>query len=193
MVAVATKPPARASSGPAKHHRPAVNLAQAVHVEKTAFPELSEHEIEHLRGINRQVNRDITYLSDELNYGVKDLAVSEPAVRKPAVFGRPAARYGDCEDYALTKKERLIAEGWEPGRLVVALVSVPVHHGMARHAVLAVPHGEEWIILCNHHSALDRASALEQRWGWRFIWPHYRSYRETFAAGFARGDGRAAL
>lgn len=159
-----------------------VNAIQIKHVETTSFPRLSAREVEDLRRINRDVNHAICYLPDQVHYGVPDRAVSFPEPGGSPVYAMSAPRYGDCEDYALTKKDRLVAQGWDPKRLVVALASMPDHRGMVRHAVLAVPDGDEWLVLCNHHDAIDRASSLEQRWGWRFVWPHYGTYRENFAA-----------
>lgn len=61
----------------------------------TMTPELEQATI-----INRAVNSQITYQTDEGQYGVSDRWVVNPVSGK-----------GDCEDYALTKIERLKSQG----------------------------------------------------------------------------------
>lgn len=63
-----------------------------------------------LEQVQMQVNRQVAYVADLERFGVEDWW--EPAVDK-----------GDCEDIALTKRQRLIALGWpaEGLRIAVAL------------------------------------------------------------------------
>lgn len=48
----------------------------------------------HLQQVNTRVNHNITYMSDQVQYGEPDRWVANPTSGK-----------GDCEDYALTKQE----------------------------------------------------------------------------------------
>lgn len=152
-------------------------MRQSRHLLRGTFPRLTEAEWQVLRRTNRQVNRDIVYLDDFDNYGVPDRPATEPAVRRPLKRNWRPARYGDCEDYALTKKQRLSRAGLSASRLFVALAEVPDRRGTLRHSVLAVPEGSEWWILNNWHDEIERASSLQRWWGWRFIRPAYEHYR----------------
>ena len=159
-----------------------LNFTQMRHMERATFPRLTAPERDEMRAVNRAVNHDIAYLSDAEDYGLAERQVTEPAAHKPLAFGYPTGRYGDCEDYALTKKARLVARGWEPSRLFVVVAGVPEHGETFRHAVVAVPEGSDWWILNNQHNTIELASALESWWGWRFIWPSFRDYRARLSA-----------
>jgi predicted transglutaminase-like cysteine proteinase len=150
--------------------------AQSRHLYSAAFPRLLPPERKLLRRINADVNRDLRYLSDIQNYGLPDLPVTEPAVRRPLLGRLPPARYGDCEDFALTKKHRLDRAGFSATRTFVATASVPDKHGRTMHSVLAVPEGREWWILNNWHNQIERASALEHWWDWQFLRPRFDIY-----------------
>jgi predicted transglutaminase-like cysteine proteinase len=126
--------------------------------------------------INAAVNRDIRYLSDVQNYAVPDKAVTEPPVRRPLLARLPPARYGDCEDYALTKKHRLARAGFSASRSFVALAIVPEDYGRITHSVLAIPEGSDWWVLNNWDNDIQRASRLERWWDWEFIRPRYDNY-----------------
>ncbi len=153
------------------------NPAQRQHLYSADFPRLQADEWKLLRRINAEVNRDIIYLSDLQNYGLADLPVTEPRVRRPLLVRLPPARYGDCEDYALTKKHRLQRDGFSASRSFVVTARVPEPFGHTLHSVLAVPEGRDWWILNNWHDHLERASSLERWSGWRFIRPRYDLYR----------------
>jgi predicted transglutaminase-like cysteine proteinase len=76
-----------------------------------------------IEAVNRQVNKDISPLDDKLHYD------------RAEYWTIPTDGYGDCEDYALTKRQRLIAAGFPARALRVALVQVSPS---VRHAVLTV-------------------------------------------------------
>lgn len=158
------------------------NSYQVEHMRRATFPRLSETERALIREINRDVNEDIHYLSDQDNYGLWDFAVVEPRIRRPVVRGLPPARYGDCEDYALTKKKRLAGRGMHPSRLFIVRTKVPTREGIERHIVLAVPEGSEWWILNNWHDRIEPASHLAKWWDWEFLWPRYDDYRRVVRA-----------
>ncbi|MBU3665973.1 MAG: hypothetical protein FGM15_08895 [Chthoniobacterales bacterium] len=156
-----------------------VNHRQMAHLQRTVFPRLTPEERTLVRKVNREVNEDIVYLTDLDNYGIWDRQVTEPDVRKPAVFGMPRKRYGDCEDYALTKKHRLVKRGIDQTRLFCATALIRLQGQTWRHTVLAVPEGNDWWVLNNWDNIIDRASGLERTWGWHFIWPDFGSYRSA--------------
>jgi predicted transglutaminase-like cysteine proteinase len=83
-----------------------------------------------LRQTNREVNDAITPAEDAKIYGVAEMWVN-PLAGKGAV-GKGEAR-GDCEDYALAKRDRLLAQGWPPEDLFLA---VGYHPQYGLHAVL---------------------------------------------------------
>lgn len=156
-----------------------VNKKQIGHMMRTTFSRLSPAERQLVRRVNSQVNREITFLTDAANYGLADYAVTEPRIHRPVAWGYPLARYGDCEDYALTKKHRLVENGMSPSRLFVVRAVVPDESGPTFHIVVAVPEGNDWWVLNNWDDIIERASTLEKWWGWEFIWPHYDLYRRN--------------
>jgi predicted transglutaminase-like cysteine proteinase len=160
-----------------------INSKQAEHLKRTTFPALSETERALMIEINRDVNQDITYLSDGDNYGWMDVAVTEPRSRHPVARGFPTARYGDCEDYALTKKQRLVKRGMDPSRLFVVRTKVPTPDGTENHVVLAVPEGSEWWVLNNWDNRIEPASYLAKWWDWDFYWPPFEQYHRLVRSG----------
>jgi predicted transglutaminase-like cysteine proteinase len=62
-----------------------------------------------LNEVNRAVNSAIKPLNDTAGKDVWQLAPSQ----------------GDCEDYALTKRSKLIAKGWSPSALTLAIAIAP--------------------------------------------------------------------
>jgi predicted transglutaminase-like cysteine proteinase len=153
-----------------------LNETQRRHLRTATFPRLTKDERRLLRRVNADVNRDIHYLSDVHNYAMPDKPVTEPRVHRPALAHLPPARYGDCEDYALTKKHRLDRAGFSASRTFVALATVPEDYGRISHSALAAPEGGDWWILNNWDNRIARASSLERWWEWEFISPRYDSY-----------------
>jgi predicted transglutaminase-like cysteine proteinase len=89
--------------------------------------------------VNQQVNSAITYEADIEQYGQRDRWVVEPASGK-----------GDCEDYALTKAERLNAGG------IVTSVEVCLVNDRVPHAVAVAYEGKEAWVLDNLRPYLVR-------------------------------------
>jgi predicted transglutaminase-like cysteine proteinase len=83
--------------------------------------------------INKQVNRDIIPVTDLEYYGVEEY------------WALPTS-HGDCEDYVLLKRHKLIAAGWPSGALLVTVVFDEEGEG---HAVLAVRTDRGDLILDN--------------------------------------------
>lgn len=78
----------------------------------------SQSVLKHLDRVNRAVNRSIKPRSD----GAADRWTT-------------GASSGDCEDYVLAKRQRLVADGFAPSALRIAYVNAPSGEG---HAVLIV-------------------------------------------------------
>ncbi|WP_188410375.1 transglutaminase-like cysteine peptidase [Agaricicola taiwanensis] len=70
-----------------------------------------------LESVNASVNRKIAPKNDVAGRDLWELAPNQ----------------GDCEDYALTKRSRLIAKGWSPRILTLAIAMAP---GYGPHVVL---------------------------------------------------------
>lgn len=82
---------------------------------------LTQHDVDIVHKVNRSVNRQIREVSDHRQY------------RKIDYWTLPLSSRGDCEDFALLKKQRLVASGIAPERLLIATV---LDHKRQGHAVL---------------------------------------------------------
>jgi predicted transglutaminase-like cysteine proteinase len=150
---------------------PLVVLACLLAVDALARPEeppLTKEQLATIKQINRQVNSEIVWMSDLENYGVADRRMPEPSMQKRGPRSL-RSRYGDCEDYVLTKLVRLIRAGIPRSRLQTARVSVP--RARAVHLVLLVHHGPDPLILDSYDNRVETVAKMEQRWGWQFLTP----------------------
>jgi predicted transglutaminase-like cysteine proteinase len=86
-----------------------------------------------LDDVNRTVNREIEPATDMEIYGVNEL------------WTLPAKR-GDCEDFALLKRHRLIEHGWPAGALLMTVVRDEKNEG---HAVLTARTSQGDFVLDN--------------------------------------------
>lgn len=84
--------------------------------------------------INRQINREVRSISDQGQYG------------RTEHWALPTARGGDCEDFALIKKKRLIEAGLDPQMLLIATV---LDRGRNAHAVLVMRTAQGDFVLDN--------------------------------------------
>ncbi len=84
--------------------------------------------------VNRQVNAEIVPMTDMDQYGVEDY------------WTLPYSGRGDCEDYALLKRQRLAKSGWPVSSLVMTVVFDEKREG---HAVLTVRTADGDFILDN--------------------------------------------
>ncbi|HXC56176.1 MAG TPA: transglutaminase-like cysteine peptidase [Rhizomicrobium sp.] len=100
--------------------RAPAGLQQAAFVVPQAHTGLTPAQWNLLNAVNLQVNTKVRYVTDEERFG------------KPDVWS-PAVTEGDCEDYALAKRQMLWAAGWATGDLSMAVVDSPV---TGPHAVL---------------------------------------------------------
>ncbi len=97
-------------------------------------------EMAQLNAVNRILNK-YRYVVDPVNWGVKDYwAIPQEFFKK----------YGDCEDYAISKYLTLRALGWPPERLRIVILRDMNLKVM--HAILAVEMGGDFKILDNQIS-----------------------------------------
>jgi predicted transglutaminase-like cysteine proteinase len=82
-----------------------------------------------ITSVNRGVNSAIVPDSDRDVYA-RDEFWADPLLEKHRGFAR-----GDCEDFALAKRDRLLAAGWPPEAMFLA---VAYHPRLGLHAVLVV-------------------------------------------------------
>ena len=81
----------------------------------------NREQLAELGRVNRQVNAEITPMTDMEQYGVEDY------------WTVPASGKGDCEDYALLKRQRLMGVGWPASALLMTVVFDEKNEG---HAIL---------------------------------------------------------
>lgn len=84
--------------------------------------------------VNRQVNAEIKPMTDREQYGVEDF------------WTLPRSGKGDCEDYALLKRQILIRAGWPASALLMTVVFDERNEG---HAVLTARTADGDFILDN--------------------------------------------
>ncbi len=101
-----------------------------------------------LRQVNDAVNRAFPYVPDAGPSGRGDY------------WALPTVE-GDCEDLALEKRRRLIALGWPPEALLIALARVPRLGG---HAVLVVVTDQGDYVLDSREGAVRPWDELPYRW-----------------------------
>lgn len=83
----------------------------------------SSAEVAELDRVNRRINKEIAPMSDMDNYGVQEY------------WAIPRNGRGDCEDYALLKRQVLMRAGWPASALLMTVVLDEKNEG---HAVLTV-------------------------------------------------------
>jgi len=104
--------------------------------------------------INRTTNHRIRYVEDQVQWGKADYWAGADATLRT---GR-----GDCEDYAITKMQLLMANGFRPEDLTLTIARDMVHG--TDHAVLVVRHEGRYLLLDNvTDRILDGSKANEYR------------------------------
>lgn len=109
---------------------------------------LTDKEMLQLKDVNNSVNRTMIGRNDprnELNGDVWKVNV----------------RSGDCEDFALTKRSRLMAMGWSSRALRIATAYTPSGEG---HAVLVVRTDKGDLVLDNRKSSIKNWRDTDLRW-----------------------------
>lgn len=120
--------------------------------------------IAYARQVNRLVNTQFHQISDQAQY------------RQLDHWALPTSRGGDCEDFALLKKQMLIKKGVAPKRLSIATV---LDRKRAPHAVLVLRTSKGDLVLDNLNNRLVRwdrtgysflkAQDASSRTGWRLV------------------------
>ena len=99
-------------------------------------PELTARAWRDLVEVNAQVNAQVTPITDQELYGI-------------AEYWTYPANQGDCEDYVLLKRKRLIERGWAPNSVLITVVRDKAGDG---HAVLTVVTSAGDLVLDNQES-----------------------------------------
>lgn len=96
----------------------------------------TEIRMQELDRVNRQVNKAIKPVEDKQQYGVEEY------------WTIPTSGMGDCEEYVLVKRQKLIDNNWPTGALLITVVLDEKRQG---HAVLTARTSSGDIILDNKH------------------------------------------
>lgn len=108
---------------------------------------LDQDHMQLLKRANTEVNRQIRPRHDSKANGFGDEWSLSP-------------KSGDCEDYAITKRHRLIAAGWPSRSLRLAVAKTSQGEG---HAVLVVKTSEGDLVLDNRTDAISPYQASDLR------------------------------
>ena len=101
-----------------------------------------------LTEVNTRINRSVKYREDTDLYGQVD-------------FWTVAVNEGDCEDYALAKRQALLELGWPIDSLSLAVVRDETGAG---HAVLTVDTSEGTYVLDNRYLRVMAWQTLPYEW-----------------------------
>ena len=98
--------------------------------------------------INREVNASVTYKSDLEQFGVPE-------------FWQEAGKFGDCEDYALLKRQVLLKSGFDRKDLHLACCWVETGD---YHCVLIVDTDKGFFVLDNRYPFPTPPKQLPYKW-----------------------------
>ena len=98
--------------------------------------------------VHNKVNSETLYRSDLLQYGVSE-------------FWIVADKFGDCEDYALAKRNALLNAGWPKDKLGLCVCYTQSGEG---HCVLWVDTDKGSFILDNNYAFPVKPSELPYKW-----------------------------
>lgn len=107
--------------------------------------ELTKQKRTELQRINSEINSAIVY--------VGELEGQDEWKLNPAS--------GDCDDYAVTKRQRLLRAGWPSGALRIATARIPSGIG---HAVLVVSTTQGDLVLDNRTNVVKPWKAVDLKW-----------------------------
>lgn len=126
-------------------HRPECEIK----TKSTVAPRVTDFGWSVVRQVNLAVNNEVTPMTDMDLYG------------KDEVWAYPDGA-GDCEDYVLLKRKRLLEKGFSPADLLITVVRKPDGEG---HAVLTVRTAQGDFILDN----LDNDVKIWSKTPYRFL------------------------
>ena len=98
--------------------------------------------------IHQKVNFNTEYRTDLKQYGVPE-------------FWTMAGKFGDCEDYALSKRNALLNAGWSKDKLGLCVCYTASNEG---HCVLWVGTDKGSFILDNNYDFPVKPSELPYKW-----------------------------
>lgn len=124
-------------------------------VRPTTVVELDHGKRKLIEAINRDVNGEIVATSDQDAYGVPELWID------PLTPGRRGFARGDCEDFALAKRDQLLKAGWPPEAMFLA---VAYHPRLGLHAVLVVRTSQGDLVLDSRSPYVDLWSDTVYIW-----------------------------
>ncbi|MQB04970.1 hypothetical protein DXT91_12730 [Agrobacterium tumefaciens] len=118
---------------------------QCVRIGDRDTVELTKQKRTELQRINAEINTSIIYTSEADGQDEWNL--------------NPAS--GDCDDYAVTKRQRLLRAGWPSGALRIATARTPTGIG---HAVLVVSTSQGDLVLDNRTNVVKPWKAVDLKW-----------------------------
>jgi predicted transglutaminase-like cysteine proteinase len=117
---------------------------------RPAHADLDERRWRELLAVNARVNQEIEPVTDMDHWGV------------PEIWSYPTDGKGDCEDYVLEKRKRLMAAGWPRQSLLITVVRDRKGEG---HAVLTVKTDRGDFVLDNQEARVK----LWAETGYQFV------------------------
>jgi predicted transglutaminase-like cysteine proteinase len=120
--------------------------------------ELTEARRRELAEVNRSINTAIAESTDEAIYGVTEFWATPLTAPTEEIGANPR---GDCEDYVLEKRLRLLALGWPPETLSIAMAHAPFR---GLHVVLIVRTLSGDMVLDSAHDEITGIEALPYQW-----------------------------
>ena len=109
---------------------------------------LTDGQRQQLRHVNAEVNK-FKYVFDNARYGQEEYW---------NLIGEDG---GDCEDYALEKRRRLMALGWDADDLRLTICQTETGE---YHCVLTVDDGEDTLALDNRFDRVRRIGGMRYKW-----------------------------
>jgi predicted transglutaminase-like cysteine proteinase len=109
---------------------------------------LTPEQLAELRSVNREVNK-FKYTFDHTRYG------------KEEYWNLIDKDGGDCEDYALEKRRRLMALGWDVKDLRLTICQTETGE---YHCVLTVDDGPDVRVLDNRYATVKTVGGLDYAW-----------------------------
>ncbi len=106
---------------------------------------LTQERWDELNLVNREVNRDI----------IPDTSVTDDWIIAP--------QFGDCKDYAVTKRHELLARGWPSRALLLSEVIVPSGE---HHLVLVVRMDHVDLVLDNLNANIRSIATIYRQYQW---------------------------
>jgi len=120
--------------------------------------QLSASDYAKISEINSYVNTAFEYESDASGYGIGEYF---------DIMTTPGVDRGDCEDYALTKMDRIISAGIVPAKNIQLIFCSVIGLPNGGHAVAGIQTtNREFIILDNRYDSLKRKYSLDSVYSW---------------------------